>query len=416
MKRTLPASFTKKIFTISLILLGLFVGNTKASTPHGSEPAHPSEHGEAAGSKHKNPDEDISQIIIHHLMDSHDWHITDIGETSIALHMPWILYNSEKGIQFFGSTHSLDADPNYVVSHDHVYYVKGEAHVSEEEALAHPDKYVVAHGDGHGGHGEGSSHIYELASGVTVIDFSLTKTGLQILLIAVIMMVLFMSIAKAYKKRDGLAPKGVQSFFEPVFLFVRDDVAKPYMHGKHDRYVPYLLTLFFFIWFSNMLGLTPLSSNITGNTTITIMLALLTFILIVFSATKDFWLHILWFPGVPIWMKPLMFVVELMGFLTKPAALAIRLFANISAGHFMVLSLISLILILGDFGRSPGGAIGIMPLSILFSVFIFVVEVLVAAVQAFVFSLLTAVFIGQALESHDHGHDHEHDHAHAHGH
>jgi F-type H+-transporting ATPase subunit a len=159
-----------------------------------------------------------------------------------------------------------------------------------------------------------------------------------------------------------------------------------------------------------MLGLTPLSSNIMGNTTITIMLAMLTFVLIIVNGTKDFWMHILWFPGVPIWMKPLMLVVELIGFLTKPAALAIRLFANISAGHFMVLSLISLIFILGDFGRSPGGAIGVMPLSVAFSLFIFVVEVLVAAVQAFVFCLLTAVFIGQALESHDHGHDHEHGH------
>jgi len=146
-----------------------------------------------------------------------------------------------------------------------------------------------------------------------------------------------------------------------------------------------------------------------GNTTITLMLAMLSFLLIIKNATKDFWMHILWFPGVPIPLKLLMFVVELMGFITKPAALAIRLFANISAGHFMVLALISLIFILGDFGRSIGGAIGIMPLSIAFSIFIFVVEVLVAAVQAFVFSLLTAVFIGQALESHDHGHDHGHE-------
>jgi F-type H+-transporting ATPase subunit a len=388
----------------------------KANGPGGHAPAQT----DAAGKAVKNPDEDISKIIIHHLMDSHDWHITDIGETPIALHLPWILYNSEKGLQFFGSTHALEEDPSYVVSHDQVYYVKGEAHVSAEEAAAHPDKYIVSHGGGHGdAHGEAGAHhetVYELASGATVIDFSMTKTALQILIVALVMLWVFSRVAKGYKTNVGAAPKGVQSFFEPIILFVRDDVAKPYMHGKHDRFVPYLLTLFFFIWFSNLFGLTPLSSNITGNTTITIMLAGLTFLLIVTNATKDFWMHILWFPGVPIWMKPLMLVVELMGFMTKPAALAIRLFANIAAGHFMVLSLISLIFILGDFGRSPGGAFGIMPLSIAFSIFIFVVEVLVAAVQAFVFSLLTAVFIGQALESHDHGHDHGHEAEHAHGH
>jgi len=230
------------------------------------------------------------------------------------------------------------------------------------------------------------------------------------LIVGLVMVLIFTQIARTYKKRDGLAPKGMQSFFEPVILFVREDVARPNLHGQHDRFMPYLLTLFFFIWFSNLFGLTPLSSNITGNTTITAMLALMTFVMIVINAKKEFWMHILWFPGVPIWMKPLMFIVELMGFITKPAALAIRLFANISAGHFMVMSLISLIFILGDYGRSPWGAIGIMPLSIAFSIFIFVVEVLVALVQAFVFTLLTAVFIGQAIESHDHGHDEAHAH------
>jgi F-type H+-transporting ATPase subunit a len=413
MKRTLPVNFALKSFAAFLILFGLVSGNTKANEPGGHAPAHT----DAAGHAAKNPDEDISKIIIHHLMDSHDWHITDIGETPIALHLPWILYNSELGLQFYGGTHALEEDPNYVVSHDQVYYVTGEAQVSAEEAAAHPDQYVVVHGGGHGSsHGAHQEKVYALKAGASVIDFSLTKTGLQILIVAIVMLLVFTAVARGYKKNNGMAPKGIQSFFEPIILFVRDDVAKPYMHGKHDRYVPYLLTLFFFIWFSNLFGLTPLSSNITGNTTITIMLALLTFILIIFSATKDFWMHILWFPGVPIWMKPLMLVVELMGFVTKPAALAIRLFANIAAGHFMVLSLISLIFILGDFGRSPGGAIGIMPLSVAFSIFIFVVEVLVAAVQAFVFSLLTAVFIGQALESHDHGHDHGHEAEHAHGH
>jgi F-type H+-transporting ATPase subunit a len=386
-------------------------------------------------------EDDIADVIIHHVMDTHDWHLADVGETPIALHLPWILYNSKTGLEFFTSTHSMVENANYVESHDKVYYVSSktpvrEFHISipkdaklaaaaqgqiaaEKKELAdfekeNAGKYAFVHHKGISRNAAGEKEalvehvaVYPLVEGATLIDLSLTKTGLQILIVAIVMFLIFTSVARAYKKRDGLAPKGLQGFMEVVILFVRDDVTKPYLHGKHERFLPYFLTLFFFIWFSNMFGLTPLSSNIAGNTTITIMLAMLTLILIVLNSTKDFWMHILWFPGVPIWMKPLMLVVELMGFFTKPAALAIRLFANISAGHFMVLALICLIFILGDNGHSTAGAITIMPLSVAFSLFIFAVELLVAAVQAFVFSLLTAVFIGQAMETH--GHDEHHD-------
>lgn len=368
-------------------------------------------------------EDEVSDVIIHHVMDTHDWHLADIGETPIALHLPWILYNSATGLEFYGSTHALAENANYIESHDNVYPVTSktpvrvfenvagnEAEKAELAALAKENvgKYAFVHHKGVVRDHEGKKSkvdevsVYEIQQGTSLIDFSLTKTGLQILIVAIVMFFLFTAVARAYKKREGMAPKGLQSFMEPLILFVRDDVAKPYLHGKHERFLPYFLTLFFFIWFSNVLGLTPLSSNIAGNTTITIMLAMLTMILIIANSTKDFWMHILWFPGVPIWMKPLMLVVELMGFFTKPAALAIRLFANISAGHFMVLALISLIFILGDNGHSMGGAITIMPLSVAFSLFIFTVELLVAAVQAFVFSLLTAVFIGQAMETHSH--------------
>ncbi len=373
-------------------------------------------------------EDEISDVIIHHVMDTHDWHLADVGETPIALHLPWILYNSKTGLEFFSSTHSLVENANYIESHDKVYYVSSKepkytfhnvatdaGEKAELNALVKESegKYAFVHHKGikrlADGKKEKVDHVevFELVQGATLIDLSLTKTGLQILIVAIVMFLIFTSVARAYKKRDGLAPKGLQGFMEVVILFVRDDVTKPYLHGKHERFLPYFLTLFFFIWFSNMFGLTPLSINIAGKTTITIMLAMLTLILIVLNSTKDFWMHILWFPGVPIWMKTLMLVVELMGFFTKPAALAIRLFANISAGHFMVLALICLIFILGDNGHSTAGAITIMPLSVAFSLFIFAVELLVAAVQAFVFSLLTAVFIGQAMETH--GHDEHHD-------
>ena len=326
-----------------------------------------------------------------------------------------------------------EATEEYVVHHEHVYKVagtepidelrfkqdpktldEGNPDVKKLEEYENSDEYVVAHTryiERETENGEmvklqiNEYEIYKAGTGA-VYDFSLTKTGLQILLVAILMFVVFMAVAKGYKKNEGKAPKGIQSFMEPVILFVREDIATPFLHGKHDRFMPYLLTLFFFIWFANLLGLTPFNSNIAGNTTITIMLSLLSFILILANSTKDFWAHIFWFPGVPLLVKPLMMVVEILGLLTKPAALAIRLFANISAGHFMVLSLVSLIFILGDMGYNTTGAWSITPLSLIFGLFILGVEIIVAAVQAFVFAMLTAVFIGQSMETR--GHDDHH--------
>lgn len=364
----------------------------------------------------------VSDIIIHHIQDTHDWHFFDVGETAVALHLPWLLYNSEEGIQFFMGTHDLEEESNYLVHHDKVHYVQSKTPIAEfkvekksgkakdaMEQIHHYEedgKHVVTHETYIERHGEEKVEIveykiYDKKEG-SVLDFSMTKTGIQILLVCILMFFLFTAVAKGYKKNEGKAPKGIQSFFEPIIFFVRDEVAKPFLHGRHDRFMPYLLTLFFFIWISNLIGLMPINSNIAGNTSITLMLAGISFILILANSTKDFWGHIFWFPGVPLGIKPLMLVVEFMGLLTKPAALAIRLFANISAGHFMVLALISLIFILGDMGHSQAGAWGISPLTILFGLFIFAVELIVAAVQAFVFAMLTAVFIGQAMETHGH--------------
>ncbi len=370
----------------------------------------------------------VSDVIIHHITDTHDWHFFDVGETEVALHLPWLLYDSDDGVKFFAGTHALEEEGNYIVHHDRVYKVASkelvvdpikvevgskeyeekmeEVHHYEHES----EKYVVTHETYIERHGEEKMEIqeyrvYNKGEGM-VLDFSLTKTGIQIFLVCVLMFFIFTAVAKGYKKNEGKAPKGIQSFFEPVILFVRDEVAKPFLHGKHDRFMPYLLTLFFFIWIANLMGLMPINSNIAGNTSITVMLAALSFLLILGNSTKDFWGHIFWFPGVPIGIKPLMLVVEFIGLITKPAALAIRLFANISAGHFMVLALISLIFILGDMGHNQAGAWGITPLTLIFGIFIFAVEVIVAVVQAFVFAMLTAVFIGQAMETH--GHDDHH--------
>lgn len=404
-RRDFGTSFKKGFF---FLLLLAFSGNLLQASGGGKE-------------------QEVADVIIHHIQDSHDWHIADIGETFIGIHLPWILYNSEEGLQFYGGTHSLQEEPSYIVHHDKVHHVSSKEPVFEFKTHVKPkedhsegmhkiheyeenENFVVLHEKWVERHGEEKTtitafEVFPKKEG-SVMDFSITKTGLHIIIVCVLMFFIFMAVAKGYKKNKGKAPKGIQSFMEPIILFVRDDVAKPFLHGKHDRFMPYLLTLFFFIWFANMMGLMPINSNIAGNTSITIMLALLTFVIILAKSTKDFWIHIFWFPGVPIALKPLMLVVEFLGMITKPAALAIRLFANISAGHFMILSLISLIFILGDMGHSAVGGWGISPLSLAFGLFIMCVEVIVAAVQAFVFAMLTAVFIGQAMETH--GHDDQH--------
>ena len=244
--------------------------------------------------------------------------------------------------------------------------------------------------------------VYEAATNVTALDFSMTKTAFQMLLIGIIMLLVFTTVARGYKKRAGKAPKGIQSFMEPIIMFVRDEIARTYIPIKSsDKFVPYLLTLFFLIWFSNLLGMTPFNSNIAGNISVTVGLSLISFFVILISSKKDFWAHIFWFPGVPVPVKGLMFIVELMGLFTKPFALAIRLFANISAGHFMILALVSLIFIMGDNGANLAAGFGVSPLSVAFTLFIYGLETIVALVQAYVFTLLTAVFIGQAMETHD---------------
>lgn len=379
-----------------------------------SAPAHPAEeahqdhtddtHAEASHGEEEGFD--ASEVILHHVLDNHDWHITDIPAGSdaqghkryapIAIHLPWLFYSSRDG-WVFSSTHDLMAK-GYLPYHDKVYALKAGAEAP------HADE----HGEMH--LSEADWEAYKAASvdaETKIYDFSITKTSLQMLIIGLLLTAVFLSVARSYRRNAGGAPKGMQSLFEPIIVFIRDEIAKPYLHHKADRFVPYLLTLFFFIWFANLLGLTPLNSNIAGNISVTAALAFLSFLIINFNGTKDYWQHIFAPPGVPTALRfTLMPVVEVIGVFTKPFALMVRLFANISAGHFMVLSLVSLIFILGKNGQSLGGALGAMPLSLLFTFAIFFLEMVVAIIQAYIFTLLTAVFLGMALESHD-SHVHE---------
>ena len=198
------------------------------------------------------------------------------------------------------------------------------------------------------------------------------------------------------------APSGWQNAVEPVITFVRGEVAKPNLGHAWKKCMPILLTIFFFILINNLFGLIPGAANVTGNTAFTITLGMVAFMVILFSSTKHFWGHLFWPPGVPIFIKPILIIIELMSFFIKPAALMIRLFANMVAGHIIILSFISLIFIFGAMNKVAG--LGFSPVSILFTVFIYFIEILVAFIQAFIFANLTAVFIGQSLEGH-HGED-----------
>lgn len=367
--------------SLGLVVLAALLGWAPVAVANPSAEGGATDTAHAAHTHSTNPADFVaSEVIMGHILDSHEWHITDLPNgTPIALHLPWILYSGEKGFSVF-------------MLHSHTH--------PEQEAELNALGYKMNH----------ETNAVQTLSGGFVLDLSITKAVLHMLIIAILMILIFNAVAKGYKKNEGKAPKGMQSLFEPIVLFIRDEVAKPNLHGKHDKFVPYLLTLFFFIWFSNLFGLTPLNSNIMGNISVTAALAFLTFIIVTAKGTKDYWQHILWYPGVPLPVKFIMLPVEVISMFVKPSALMIRLFANITAGHFMVTALIVMIFIIGKGGENAVAGWGTGIGSLLFNLFIMSLEVLVAIIQAYVFTLLTAVFIGQAMETHSH-HDEHHAHA-----
>jgi F-type H+-transporting ATPase subunit a len=240
-------------------------------------------------------------------------------------------------------------------------------------------------------------HIEAMEEGRTVIDFSITKNVAAMFLSVILLFWVFFSVKRGYSRNAGKAPKGIQSFFEPIILFIRDEVAIPNIGPKYEKYLPYLLSIFFFIWFNNMLGLFPGSANVTGNIAVTMTLALFTFIFTQISGNRQYWRHIFNTPGVPWWLKvpiPIMPLVELIGVFTKPFSLTVRLFANITAGHIIILSLFSLIFIFES--------LLVGPLSVLFAIFMNFLELFVALLQAFIFTILSAMYFGSAVEERHH--------------
>jgi F-type H+-transporting ATPase subunit a len=323
-------------------------------------------------------DWNAGKFIIEHISDAYDWHIMDIGETHVSIPLPVILYDEGQWHFFMSSKfhHGHDAYKGYFISHHDI----------------NTGKIVRLDAEGH-----------EVRP---TLDISITKNVLAILFSSALLIFIFLSVAKSYKRRAGHSPKGLQSFLEPIILFVRDDIAKASIGKHYERYTPYLLTIFFFILVNNLLGLIPIfpgGANVTGNIGVTGVLAFFTFVITTFAGNKNYWVHIFNTPGVPWWLKypvPLMPLVELMGVFTKPFVLMVRLFANITAGHIIILSFISLVFIFGQ--MSAGLGYGVSLFSIAFAIFMNFVELLVAFIQAYVFTLLSALYFGMATEEAHH--------------
>jgi F-type H+-transporting ATPase subunit a len=336
-----------------------------------------------------------SKIILEHVGDGHEFHFATINGVHKSFPLPVILYTSGKGFSVFMSSafhHEHGVHDGYVLVNGEYM----EAH-HLDEVKDKKGKPVYKEGK-----------IYALdASGkpdlnTTVWDFSITRNVTQMLLSVILLIVIMTRIAKKYKAGQGVltAPKGFQNAVEPVITFVRDEVAKPNLGHSYTRFMPLLLTIFFFILINNLMGLIPGSANVTGNIAFTAMLALISFIVIMFNTNKHYWLHIV-NPPVPMGVKVIMWPVEIMGIFTKPFALMIRLFANMISGHIIILSFICLIFIFGAMNTALGW--GTSPFFVLLTVFIYLLECLVAFIQAYIFANLTAIFIGQAFEG---GHDH----------
>lgn len=325
------------------------------------------EHHEEAKDEKFNPQE----VIFEHIKDAHEWHIA--GHTSVPL--PVILY-TDKGLEVFSSGHFHHGQEKY----------QGNYLYGIEEG-----KIRVFGADG---------KVDEEASS-KVWDFSITKNVASLLLSVFLLLIIFLSVARAYKKRGVQAPKGLAGFIEPVIMLLRDDVAKPILGAKYEKYMGFLLTVFFFILINNLMGLVPFfpgGANLSGNIAFTFTLAIFTFIIVNVNGNGAYWKHIFWMPGVPVPMKIFLAPIEFIGVFTKPISLMVRLFANMTAGHVLILGIVCLIFVL----KSLAVSAVVVPFTLALSM----IELLVAFIQAFIFTLLSAVYISLATPAHHDDHHH----------
>ena len=336
---------------------------------------------------------EVDAYILHHIQDSHDFNLfsytNDAGERKhVGFPLPVIIWTSNGLTTFMSSAFHHNDDGTVIVEKNGLKFAKIHSKIYELDENASTVKFDEEH---------------HATNGHKVLDFSITKTVFGVLVIGLLMLFWFSRLAKQYKKRQ--VPKGFGRVLEPLVIYVRDEIAKPNIGEKHyRRFTGYLLTVFFFIWILNLLGLTPFGFNVTGQLAVTACLAIFTLIIYTASGNKDYWMHILWMPGVPVLIRPVLAIIELAGALIiKPFSLLVRLFANISAGHIVVMSLIAIMFTL----KESLGVAGATGLSLVLSFFITLIEVLVAFLQAYIFTMLSALFIGMAVAEHDHEHKHD---------
>lgn len=367
------------------ILLGLALmlvpSMSKASEAHEGNDAHDT-HGVVIEGQ-VDTKEEILAYMEHHLQDAHDFVLFTDGATGkhYGFSLPVILWDKEAGLQIFSSSkfHQGEevAEVNgnfYAYHHSKIYKVDSKDAHLDMDAHGHPTNYKP-------------------------LDLSITKNVVGMILAGVLMFLGFSALARGYKK--SLVPTGVGRFLEPLVIYVRDEIAVPNIgEKKYRKYMGYLLTIFFFVLVLNLLGLTPFGFGVTNNIAVTTCFAVFTFVIINFTANKDYWKHIFWMPGVPVPMKIVLAPIEVLGMFTKPFSLLVRMFANLTAGHMVLMSLISLAVLL----KSQFTPVGSVSISFVLATFIFVIELLVAFLQAFIFTMLSALFIGAAVEEHDHAH------------
>ena len=323
---------------------------------------------------------DITSMILHHVSDTHNFHVYGDNHNhfpkALTVPLPIILWTDNGLVTFMSSEFHHNDDGTMLVEkkgmkfakfHEKIYQIKGDTIVLDEHH--HPTDSKP-------------------------FDFSITKNVFVMFLALVILILLFMTAGKSYKKNGVNAPTGVAKFIEPLVIFVRDEIAIPNIGEKHYRkYIPLLLTIFFFVWIINVFGLIPFfpfAANVSGNIAFTMTLAVIVFFVVNIIANKNYWKHIFWMPGVPVPMKIFLAPIEVIGMFVKPISLMIRLFANITAGHIIVLSLIGLIFVLKT--------VWVAPVSVAFTLFISLIEILVTAIQAYIFTMLTSLYIGAAIE------------------
>tara|TARA_B100000575_G_scaffold290210_1_gene293456 strand:- start:371 stop:1525 length:1155 start_codon:yes stop_codon:yes gene_type:complete len=333
---------------------------------------------------------DVNHMIMHHIKDSHEFHIMDLNNShgtkhSVSFPLPIILWTDNGLVTFLSSAFKHKDDGSALVQIGGQSFTKYHEKIYYADTTTGSKKYISYDKNGN-------------IANLKPLDLSITKMVFSMFISLAFLVFIFIATAKSYSKSSKGAPTGLGKFTEPLIMFIKDEVAVPMIGEKnYKKYMPFLLTLFFFIWINNVMGLIPFfpfSANLSGNIAFTFVLAFLTFIITTFVAKRDYWKHIFWMPGIPVPMKLFLAPIEFLGIFIKPISLMIRLFANITAGHIIILSLISLIFIFKSLWLAPA--------SLFFSVFISLIEVLVVAIQAYIFTMLSALYIGSAIEEHEH--------------